>query len=45
MSLTSWGMYPKTKNTVLKFDKEKTLKKIINDYNEIIPYGLSLIHI
>ena len=39
MNLTSWGMYPKTKNTVLKFDKEKTLRKIINDHDEIIPYG------
>jgi FAD/FMN-containing dehydrogenase len=32
-------MYPKTNNTVFKFDKEKTLKHIINEYDELIPYG------
>ena len=39
MSFMSWGMYPKTKNTVFKFDKEKTLKQIINEYDELIPCG------
>lgn len=39
MSLISWGMYPKIKNTVFKFDKEATLKEIINTYDELIPYG------
>jgi decaprenylphospho-beta-D-ribofuranose 2-oxidase len=39
MSLMSWGMYPKIKNTVFKFDKKKTLKKIINEYDKLIPYG------
>lgn len=39
MSLMSWGMYPKVKNTVFKFDKEATLKEIINEHNDLIPYG------
>ncbi len=39
MSLLSWGMYPKVKNTVFKFDKEATLKEIISEHNELIPYG------
>lgn len=39
MSFMSWGMYPKTNNTVFKFDKEKTLKHIINEYDELIPCG------
>jgi len=39
MSLMSWGMYPKVNNTVLKYDKEETLKEIINENDELIPYG------
>ncbi len=39
MSLMSWGMYPKINNTVFKFDKNKTLRKIINEHDELIPYG------
>ena len=39
MSFTSWGMYPKIKNTVFKFDKKKTLRKIINEHDELIPCG------
>ena len=39
MSFMIWGMYPKIKNTVFKLDKKKTLKKIINEHNEIIPCG------
>ena len=35
----SWGMYPKIKNTVFKFNKEETLKEIINEHDELIPYG------
>jgi FAD/FMN-containing dehydrogenase len=35
----SWGMYPKIKNTVFKFDKKKTLRKIINEHDKLIPYG------
>ncbi len=39
MSLLSWGMYPRVTNIVFKYDKETTLKKIINDNSELIPYG------
>jgi len=39
MSLLSWGMYPRVQNTVFKFNKEKTLKEIINKHNNLIPYG------
>ena len=39
MSLMSWGMYPKIKNTVFKFDKKKALRQIINEHDELIPYG------
>jgi len=39
MSLVGWGMYPKIKNTVFKFDKEETLKQIISELDELIPYG------
>lgn len=39
MSLMSWGMYPKIKNSVFTFDKEETLKAIISEHNEFIPYG------
>jgi len=39
MSLLSWGMYPKVKNSVFKFDKIETLKNIIVGYKNIIPYG------
>ncbi len=39
MSLMSWGMYPKIKNTVFKFDKKKKLRQIINEHDELIPYG------
>ena len=39
MSLVSWGMYPKIKNTVFKFDNKKALKKIISEHDELIPYG------
>ena len=39
MSLLSWGMYPRVKNTVFKYDKAETLKHIIKDNKELIPYG------
>jgi decaprenylphospho-beta-D-ribofuranose 2-oxidase len=39
MSLMSWGMYPKIKNTVFKFNKETTLKEIIGSHNDLIPRG------
>jgi len=39
MSLMSWGMFPNIKNNVFKFDKKKLLTKIINENNELIPYG------
>ena len=39
MSLMSWGMYPKIKNSVFKFNKNETLKQIINEHDDIIPYG------
>jgi len=39
MNLLSWGIYPKIRNTVFKFNKEATPKKIINTHDELIPYG------
>lgn len=32
-------MYPKVTSTVFQFDKEETLKEIIDQYNDLIPYG------
>lgn len=39
MSLSSWGNYPKIKNTPWYFDKEETLKDIIAEHNDLIAYG------
>ncbi len=39
MSLMSWGMYPKIKNTIFKFNKKKSLRRIINEHDELVPYG------
>lgn len=39
MSLLSWGMYPKIQNTVFSFRSEKALKRIIDNCEELIPYG------
>jgi len=39
MNLMSWGMYPRIKNTVFKFNKEETLKEIIDTNDELISYG------
>jgi len=32
-------MYPKIKNTVFKFNKKKTLRKVIKEHDKLIPYG------
>ena len=39
MSFMSWGMYPKIKNIVFKFDKNDTLRKIIKEHDKLIPCG------
>jgi len=39
MSLLSWGKYPKVTNTVFKFDKQETLKEIIDEHDDLISYG------
>ena len=44
MSFMSWGMYPKVKNNIFKFDKKKTLMKIINEHDKLIPCGNVIIY-
>ena len=39
MSLMSWGMHPKIKSNVFKFDERETLRKLISEYNNLIPFG------
>lgn len=39
MTCTAWGMYPKIKCKCFKFDKEEMLKHIIEQTDELIPYG------
>lgn len=39
MSLMSWGMYPKIKSVVFKFDKKQALKQILDEHDDLIPYG------
>jgi len=39
MSLMSWGMYPKIKNSVFSYDNEKVLKQVIEGHCELISYG------
>ena len=39
MSLLSWGMYPKVESSVFKYYKETTLTQVINEHDELIPYG------
>ena len=39
MNLTSWGMYPKIKNTILKFDTLKSLREMLSKHHDLIPYG------
>ncbi len=36
---SAWGMYPKIKCQRFKFDKETTLKNIIDENLDLIPYG------
>ena len=36
---TAWGMYPQLECTHFKFDKEETLRHILNEHNNLIPYG------
>ena len=39
MSLMSWGMYPKIRSVVFKFCKKQELIQIIDDHDDLIPYG------
>ncbi len=39
MNFMSWGMFPKTSNKVFTFDDRKSLKKLINENNKLIPFG------
>lgn len=39
MSFTSWGMFPKIKNTLLQFSSKNSLKNILENNNELIPCG------
>lgn len=39
MNLLSWGNYPKTKNRTFGFGKDSTLRRIIDENDELIPYG------
>jgi len=39
MNLLSWGRYPKIKNTVFCYKNKETLKSIIKNYIDLIPYG------
>ncbi len=39
MSVSSWGMYPRIKNTLLKFSTNESLQKIISKHHDLIPYG------
>lgn len=39
MSLLSWGMYPRIENDIFTYENETTLKKIIENNNNLIPYG------
>ena len=39
MSLLSWGMYPKVENQFFTFDREESLKEIVNKHDKLIPYG------
>ncbi len=38
-NIRSWGNYPKKENTAYSFDSSESLKHIIHDHNELIPYG------
>jgi len=39
MILRSWGNYPKTLSNVFSFKQEATLKHIVTEHDELIPYG------
>lgn len=39
MTLMSWGRYPRIKNTVLRFDTDESLQKIVSEHHDLIPYG------
>jgi decaprenylphospho-beta-D-ribofuranose 2-oxidase len=39
MSFMSWGMYPKVKNTELKFANEMELNQIVATHDDLIPHG------
>ena len=36
---TSWGMYPKVECQYFKFDKDETLRHILDNHRKLIPYG------
>jgi len=35
----SWGRYPRIESTVLRFDTEESLQKIVAEHHDLIPYG------
>ena len=35
----SWGKYPRFRNTVLGFDTEESLRQIVAEHHDLIPYG------
>ncbi len=35
----SWGMYPRIKNAILRFDTDESLQKIVSAHHQLIPYG------
>lgn len=39
MKLQSWGNYPIIKNESFSFSQDDTLRKIISNHNELIPFG------
>jgi decaprenylphospho-beta-D-ribofuranose 2-oxidase len=39
MSRMSWGRYPRIESTVLRFDTEESLQKIVAEHHDLIPYG------
>ena len=39
MSLQSWGMYPKVKNTTFKFNDRESIKTILSSHHDLIPHG------
>ena len=39
MRMKAWGMYPEIDANVFKFSNKHVLKKIINEHDELIPFG------